>query len=105
MIAAAPAGALLYVDPPYLPALIGTDRLYAHTLTNDEHAEVLVALRAHPGPVVLSAYRSPLYDDLLADWGRLDRPVTVYRGAARVESIYVNPAVVRACVQKRLFSL
>lgn len=103
MIAAAPAGALLYVDPPYLPELIGTDRLYAHTMTSAEHAELLYALRAHQGPVVLSAYQSPLYDELAADWIRLDRPVTVYRGAARVESLYLNQAVIQQRAQRRLF--
>lgn len=102
MIAAAPAGSLLYVDPPYLPALIGTDRLYAHTMTNQEHTELLVTLAAHDGPVVLSAYQSDLYDELLPEWTRLERPVTVYRGAARVESLYLSPAVSERNAQHRM---
>lgn len=102
MIAAAAAGSLIYADPPYLPALIGTDRMYAHTMTNDEHIALLHALVAHPGPVVLSAYRSDLYDALLPEWMRLDRPVIVYRGSVRVESVYVNPLARGRIAQQRL---
>lgn len=102
MIAQAAPGSLLFCDPPYLPALIGTDRLYAHTLTNDEHADLLHALIRHAGPVVLCAYRSALYDELLPGWTRLDRPVTVYRGAARVESLYLSPSAQAAPSQHRL---
>lgn len=102
IIVAATPDSLLFVDPPYLPALIGTDRLYAHTMTNAGHETLLRALVAHDGPVVLCAYRSALYDDLLPGWARLDKPVTVYRGAARVESLYLSPAAQAGQAQHRL---
>lgn len=97
---------LLYCDPPYVRATTQTGhngtknranerpRYYAHEMTDDEHAELLAALGEHPGPVVLSGYRTPLYDEALAGWTRVDRAAWAYRGAPRVESLWLSPVAV-----------
>lgn len=62
---------LLYVDPPYL----GSTRVrnYRHEMLSEaEHRELAEALHACKAAVVLSAYRSDLYDELYADWHRIE---------------------------------
>lgn len=109
------ADTLIYADPPYVRATTQTGhngtknrrnerpRYYAHEMTDAEHAELLTALCDHPGPVLLSGYRTPLYDDALADWTRVDRDTWAYRGAPRVESLWINP--VATARRRDLFSL
>lgn len=83
--------ALIYVDPPYVASTLNSDRLYLHEMTDQDHIDLLDLLDAHAGPVLLSGYRSDLYDDRMAHWRRLDMGTNVYRGAARVESLWLNP--------------
>ena len=60
---------LIYVDPPYLMSVRGArQKLYRHEMTDQGHLELLEALRAHRGPVLLSGYASPLYDRVLEGW-------------------------------------
>lgn len=89
------AGALIYADPPYVSSTIGSDRLYVHDMTDDDHLDLLNLLDAHAGPVLLSGYRSDLYDERLAHWRRVDAGGVYYRGAERVESLWLNPAAVQ----------
>lgn len=58
---------LIYADPPY----VGTTRAvgYRHEMgADDDHRELAEALHACAGPVLLSGYHSPLYDDLYDGW-------------------------------------
>lgn len=64
---------LLYVDPPYLGSTRAHGNQYRHELrTEDEHRELAGALRSCVAAVVLSGYASSLYDELFADWSRVD---------------------------------
>lgn len=98
----------VYADPPYPVATLASarDRYYAHTMDDADHAALLDALVAHPGPVVLSGYACPLYDDRLgpAGWRRAERPTVAYRGAARTESLWVNAAAADGGRQRTLFA-
>jgi DNA adenine methylase len=85
---------LLYADPPYVRQRTVNGRrrsLYRHEMTDDDHAALLEALKAHPGPVLLSGYRSELYDAALPHWRRVDRETKAQGGRARVESLWLNP--------------
>jgi DNA adenine methylase len=91
----ATAETLLYADPPYVRQRTVNGRrrrLYQHELSDDDHAALLEALKAHPGPVLLSGYRCTLYDQALPDWRRVDRKTEAQGGRARVESLWLNPA-------------
>lgn len=107
------ADAVIYADPPYLAeTLVMTGstrprrpsdgvwcRYYRHTMTDDDHRELLDALDRHPGPVLLSGYRSALYDERLPHWRRVDREVRAYRQAKRIECLWLNPAAAAATKQ------
>lgn len=84
-------GATLYVDPPYLLEL-RDPRLYgALNLSDAEHVSLLELLRAHDGPVLLSGYPHPLYDELLGDWERRTKRAKTRKGT-RLEALYMNAA-------------
>lgn len=95
---------LFYCDPPYLLKTRAWDHraIYEHEMTDGEHAELLQALRSVSGLVVLSGYRSKLYDEALADWTRLDRHARAQGNRPRVECVWLNPAASRSMPQSVL---
>jgi DNA adenine methylase len=95
--------AVLYVDPPYLDSTrLGRDRSRGRDYTFDtasetEHRDLAAALHNTKATVLLSGYASPLYDELFADWHRLDvamhRPSgnhTAHRARHAVEVLWSN---------------
>jgi DNA adenine methylase len=84
-----------YCDPPYLLATRTHRGAYAREMTDDQHAELLRVLRDVRGPVLLSGYRSPLYDAELAGWHRVEwsRPNDSGQGRTkgrRVECLWMK---------------
>jgi DNA adenine methylase len=53
-------GYLAYIDPPYVQTARSDER-YRHELTFDDHEELVEALLAYDGAVVLSGYDCPSY--------------------------------------------
>jgi DNA adenine methylase len=82
---------LLYVDPPYILSTRGRpDKLYSHEMTDRDHKELLEALDKHTGPVVLSGYTHPLYEERLAHWCRVSVPAVAEHGRQRTEVLWLN---------------
>lgn len=86
---------LHYVDPPYVSETRGRGG-YAHELDDDGHARLLEALLGLRGMVLLSGYRCPLYDTVLAGWRRVDWKAYADGARERTESLWLNPAAVAA---------
>ena len=81
---------LIYADPPYLHS-VRTQKMYGEEMTEQEHVELLEALLAHRGPVVLSGYANELYSEMLSDWRQvLISPPKVEKAAERTEVLYVK---------------
>src|SRR3546814_5931873 len=63
---------LFYVDPPYMHETRSlkdrSGRYYDHEMTDADHRALLEQLQQVKGMVVISGYRSPLYDELLSGW-------------------------------------
>lgn len=97
------ADVLLYVDPPYVASTRSSvrgpadhDRCYRHDLSDDAHRQLAVSLHCHAGPVVLSGYACPMYDEeLYAGWGRHEKAARGDRGVDRTEVVWLKPAGVR----------
>lgn len=95
---------LHYLDPPYVGATRGrngrrrggTYHVYRHEMDDDDHRALAAALRGLEGMVVLSGYRSPLYDALFGDWQRVEKRALAAGARARVECLWLNPAAVAA---------
>lgn len=94
---------LIYVDPPYLLST-RTYNLYPNEMTDSEHVQLLDALDKHPGPVVLSGYAHPLYDERLSHWDRLSMLALAEHGQARTEVLWLNQKAAR-CQQLPLFAV
>lgn len=79
---------LIYADPPYH---LDTRNPNLYRLEMDARGQerLLSLLLDHPGPVLLSGLRHPLYDRALAGWSRLDYATKPTMGAP-VESIWLN---------------
>lgn len=81
---------LIYCDPPYVrSARRSAKDIYTHEMTDDDHAALLKLLLIVRCNVMVSGYRSPLYDDLLRNWRRVDFKAMTRRGPA-VESLWCN---------------
>lgn len=80
---------LIYADPPYL---ISTryGAQYKCEMTDSDHEELIYALKNHKGPVLLSGYRSPMYDELLKDWRSEEISVLAQSQTKRTEVLWMN---------------
>lgn len=94
---------LHYVDPPYLPNLRSPAnkydqryRMYRHEMDEADHRALLAFLPRLTGMVVLSGYASALYDDALAEWGRVEIDAYADGARPRTEVLWLNPACVAA---------
>ncbi|WP_093471075.1 DNA adenine methylase [Paenibacillus popilliae] len=84
---------LIYADPPYILST-RNNRMYRHEMTEDDHIELLEALNAHSGPVLLSGYDHPMYNDRLKYWKRETRTAQAEGGRDRTEVLWINPVAV-----------
>ncbi len=96
---------LVYADPPYLgETRTGHDAYYPHDLAGEkEHAALLEALLAHPGPVYLSGYSAPLYEDALKGWDRVTFAARSETAAPRTEVLWSNRPLRQQSAQRGLF--
>jgi DNA adenine methylase len=80
---------LIYADPPYLLST-RSRKYYKHEMSDDEHIALLRALDVHRGPVVLSGYAHPIYDQHLSHWHRMSTPAVTEHGNTRMEVLWLN---------------
>lgn len=80
---------LIYADPPYI---LGTryGKQYRHEMTDKDHCDLLDALKAHKGPVLLSGYDSDLYNDALRTWHRAEIGTIAQTSTKRREILWMN---------------
>lgn len=88
-----------YVDPPYVAATRDHGHDYRHELTNADHVALADQLHRLRGAVVLSGYASALYDDLYADWQRVDRHAHADGARPRIEVLWLSPGARRGLFQ------
>lgn len=94
---------LIYCDPPYILET-RTKRHYKHEMTIDDHIELLELLDQHPGPVLLSGYAHPLYDERLKHWSRETIFAKAEAGAIRTEVLWINQIAAEKVFKPNLFS-
>lgn len=99
-------GTLHFVDPPYMlgtRVLQGSGRgYYRHEMTDDDHVELLGALRELNGMVIVAGYETDLYHDTLRGW-RIEKTISsasARKGSvSRTEVLWMNPACFAALEQ------
>ncbi len=90
---------LFYVDPPYvLSTRSERHRRGAYTcdMNDDDHRRLAEVLRQVEGMVVLSGYRSELYDKLFAGWETVSKSMHTNGNVSRVEYLWLSPNTVAA---------
>lgn len=80
-----------YVDPPYVAATRDRGGDYRHEMTDADHDSLSATLHKLRGAVVLSGYRSALYDSLYAGWRRVERKAHADGALDRVECLWLSP--------------
>lgn len=80
---------LIYADPPYLLST-RHGKQYRCEMDDAEHAELLEALKAHRGPVLISGYDSDLYNKALEGWTRKEISVLAQTATKRREVLWMN---------------
>ncbi|MDB6104112.1 MAG: putative n6 adenine-specific dna methyltransferase protein [Gammaproteobacteria bacterium] len=102
---------LHFVDPPYVHSTrvmqAGKAGYYRHEMTDEQHVELLDFLNTLTGMIVLSGYRSELYDSRLRGWTRDEtqaRASAGRGGVARTEVLWLNDAAIARQNQQRLFA-
>ncbi len=83
---------LFYLDPPYVHGCRGDSAAYGHEMTDNDHRDLARVLHRIEGRAVLSGYRSVLYEELFADWNRVDAPEKLCNSSKekRTESLWMN---------------
>ena len=86
------ANTVFYVDPPYVHAARGDSAAYGYEMTDKDHESLAKVLKAVRGRVVLSGYRTDLYDKLYRKWRRVDAEERNCHSVRtpRQESVWLN---------------
>jgi DNA adenine methylase len=105
-------GIVWYLDPPYPLETRSSDRIYAHELSPDDHAELVDRIMQLKGMVAISSYPNPIYAKLKeAGWKEVRRNTWCWlsldsrrkhrKCPPRTEVLYLNPACVQALEQQK----
>lgn len=98
------ADCCFYVDPPYvMEARQDAAPLYAHEMTGAEHRTLAELLHGVKGMVVLSGYRSDLYNELFRDWPSVEGFAYANGNAPRTEVLWFNPQAAKSLQQRLPF--
>lgn len=81
---------LIYADPPYVLSTRKGRQYIVDMVEDAQHIELLDALKAHPGPVMLSGYDNDLYARHLQGWTKLHKKSQAEGGGARMETVWLN---------------
>jgi DNA adenine methylase len=102
---------LFYLDPPYphetrrrIHRRPDNGGCYRHELTNDQHVELLGALKLAEGMVALSGYPTEIYDDILVGWRKVTRDALADGALPRTEVLWLNPVLTERFGSGPLFS-
>jgi len=80
---------LVYCDPPYMMETRKGGAIYRHEYTDEQHVELLDILLSLPCYVMVSGYRAPLYESMLAAWECKEFESMTRRGLA-TECLWMN---------------
>jgi len=94
---------LHYVDPPYVAETRDGGSDYRFEMSDEDHKRLAAVLHSLKGHVILSGYRCDLYDQLYADWHRVEREAYADGAQKRVECLWM-PYRTADANQGRLFT-
>jgi len=81
---------LIYADPPYVSSVRDNGKDYRHEFTEADHIELAKILHETSGTVIVSGYRSELYNDLYHDWIVRERQSQTVGNTKRTEVLWIK---------------
>lgn len=63
---------------------------YKEEMSDKDHEDLLDVLLDHKGPVLISGYDSPLYNDRLRGWNREERTCFTQAHRSKKEVLWMN---------------
>jgi len=84
-----PSNCLIYCDPPYVMNTRKGGEMYDFELSDDDHRRLVSILKHTEAMVMISGYRSCLYDRALKDFHRIDYR-TMTRAGMVDEALWMN---------------
>lgn len=87
---------LHYLDPPYVMSTRSArvkwgQHCYRFEMEDNEHEELLKAVKKVKGMVIISGYDNELYNDLLAGWRTKTRMALADGARERIEKLWLSP--------------
>jgi DNA adenine methylase len=84
-----------YLDTPYLKSTRTAPTVYSHEMSHEDHERFLDGANAAEAKLLICGYRSPLYDDRLARWRRIEFDLPNHSGQQavkerRIECVWLN---------------
>lgn len=81
----------MYLDPPYVT---GTRKAkcdqYKHEMTDEDHIDLLNMIVASKAKIMISGYKSELYNDILKDWRVIEMNSNDQSGNVTKEVLWMN---------------
>jgi DNA adenine methylase len=84
---------LWYLDPPYMThtrSQSSNSRAYHTEMTDDDHTRLLRRVQRLQGMVMISGYRTSLYETMLADWQMVTKKTRDDNNNQREECLWMN---------------
>lgn len=79
----------IYADPPYVWQT-RKKYLYKFEMSDEGHIELIVQLKQHPGPVMISGYENDIYNEYLKGWRKIHKKTLAEGGLKRTETLWMN---------------
>lgn len=88
------ADTLFYLDPPYVSdTRVTGNRYYNYEMTDEQHQELLNAIKGIKGKALISGYSSDLYNNALSEWRKVTKESRISAGRGtgiRTECLWMN---------------
>ena len=81
---------LMYLDPPYVRSARKSGRLYSHEMNDAGQVRLMETICRSEAKIIISGYRSELYDTYLAGWRSLDSKSQTTSGKVATETVWLN---------------
>jgi len=89
-VARDPTDTFVYMDPPYpVEFLFSKQKIYKHSMTMQEHINMLFGIRTVDYNCMISSYENEVYDEYLEGWNKVTFKCS-YSGKVATEAIYFN---------------
>lgn len=80
----------IYADPPYLMETREYGKRYEYEMSKNDHIKFLELARGNKAKIMISGYRSKLYDEALEGWDVAEFNARANQGGKRTEVIWCN---------------